>query len=73
MALQYPLLFPFGERGFQIGIPYVGMENAEKSARSHMTMQDFFSYRFHYKKMNQILFYATDFFQVKQRWMLEQQ
>ena len=22
MALQYPLLFPYGERGFQLGIPY---------------------------------------------------
>jgi hypothetical protein len=50
MALQYPLLFPFGERGFQIGVPYVGMGNAERSARSHMAMLDFFSYRFHYKK-----------------------
>jgi hypothetical protein len=50
MALQYPLLFPFGERGFQIGVPYVGMGNAQRSARSHMAMHDFFSYRFHYKK-----------------------
>ena len=26
MPLQYPLLFTFGERGFQIGVPYVEME-----------------------------------------------
>jgi hypothetical protein len=50
MPLQYPLLFPFGERGFQVGVPYVGLENANNNSRSHMTMQDFFSYRFHYKK-----------------------
>jgi hypothetical protein len=46
MPLQYPLLLTFGERGFQIGVPYVGMENADKNRRSHVTMQDFFCYRF---------------------------
>ena len=30
MALQYPLLFPFGERGFQIGIIYNGVNPSEK-------------------------------------------
>jgi hypothetical protein len=50
MPLQYPLLFTFGERGFQIGVPYVEMENADNNRRSHVTMQDFFCYRFHYKK-----------------------
>jgi hypothetical protein len=44
------VLFTFGERGFQIGVPYVETENADKNRRSHVTMQDFFCYRFHYKK-----------------------
>jgi hypothetical protein len=36
------VIFTFGERGFQIGVPYVEMENADKNRRSHVTMQDFF-------------------------------
>ena len=30
MALQYPLLFPYGERGFQLGIPYHENESNKK-------------------------------------------
>ncbi|PWZ58239.1 hypothetical protein Zm00014a_028866 [Zea mays] len=30
MALQYPLLFPFGEHGFQIGIIYNGVNPSDK-------------------------------------------
>ncbi|PWZ18597.1 hypothetical protein Zm00014a_023570 [Zea mays] len=49
MALQYPLLFPYGERGFQIGVMYSGIQNRQANSRVHMTMQDYYYYQFHYK------------------------
>jgi hypothetical protein len=33
MALQYPLLFPYGERGFQLGIPYHRNDSADNKKR----------------------------------------
>jgi hypothetical protein len=50
MALQYPLLFPFGECGFQIGIIYNGVNPSEKNTRIHMTMQEYYCHQFHYRK-----------------------
>jgi hypothetical protein len=50
MALQYPLLFPYGERGFQIGIPYNDTNPVQGTARAKVTMQDYYRYMFHYKK-----------------------
>jgi hypothetical protein len=35
MALQYPLLFPYGERGFQLGILYNGVVNTGEKKRVH--------------------------------------
>jgi hypothetical protein len=51
IALQYPLLFPFGERSFQVGILYNGMvnRNREERKRVHVTMQDYYCYQFHHK------------------------
>lgn len=50
MALQYPLLFPYGERGFQVGILYIGVDPTELGIRAKVTMQDYFRYCFHYRK-----------------------
>ena len=50
MALQYPLLFPFGERGFQVGVIYSGTESNKRKRRSTMTMQDYYRHQFHYRK-----------------------
>ena len=50
MALQYPLLFPYGERGFQVGVPYVGADLTRSNARNKMTMQDYYRYCFHYRR-----------------------
>jgi hypothetical protein len=60
MALQYPLLFPYDECGFHIGVLYSGIEHAEPNTRSRMTMQDYFCYQFHYRKHqpNHFLCYA---------------
>jgi len=50
MALQYPLLFPYGERGFQAGVLYNGINPTEKNTRVHITMQDYYCHQFHYRK-----------------------
>jgi len=50
MALQYPLLFPYGERGYQVGVVYNGVTASGKNARVKVTMQDYFRYAFHYRK-----------------------
>jgi hypothetical protein len=50
MALQYPLLFSYGEHGFQVGVLYNGVINTNKKSRIHMTMQDFYCYQFHYRR-----------------------
>jgi hypothetical protein len=34
MALQYPLLFPFGERGFQVGVLYNGILNRNNEEKN---------------------------------------
>jgi hypothetical protein len=44
MALQYPLLFPFAERGFQPGVLYTGLTPTEENAYTKVTMQDYFCY-----------------------------
>ena len=49
MPLQYPLLFPFGERGFQVGVSYEGMQPTRNNTRNRVTMQDYFRYMLHYK------------------------
>ena len=48
MPLQYPLLFPYGERGFQIDVPYKGLRAGEKT-RVEVTMQDYYCYACHYR------------------------
>jgi hypothetical protein len=50
MALQYPLLFPYGERGYQVGVVYSGVDVSGENARVKITMQDYFCYAFHYRK-----------------------
>jgi len=50
MPLQYPLLFPFGERGFQVGILYSGLDDRKKGKRQTITMHEYFRYHFHYRR-----------------------
>ena len=45
MALQYPILFPFGEDGFYIGIPYFNNEGRRKIKREIVTMMEYYAYR----------------------------
>lgn len=50
MALQYPLLFPNAERGWQTGILYTGVTQTTQNAHVKLTMQDYYCYMFHYRK-----------------------
>jgi len=50
MPLQYPLLFPYGERGFQLGIKYHDTNNnGKKRKRNTITIHEFFKYHVHYR------------------------
>jgi hypothetical protein len=51
MPLQYPLLFPYGERGFQLGIPYHDNEicKNKKRKRNTVTMHEYYKYHMHYR------------------------
>ncbi|CAD6221051.1 unnamed protein product [Miscanthus lutarioriparius] len=49
MALQYPLLFPYAERGWQAGVLYAGVIQTRANAHIKVTMQDY-CYMFHYRK-----------------------
>jgi len=52
MPLQYPLLFPYGERGFQLGIKYHGQninQNIDNSKRDRVTLHEFLKYHVHYR------------------------
>jgi hypothetical protein len=50
MALQYPLLFPFAERGWQPGVMYTGVTQTSANAHVKVTMQDYYCYMFHYRR-----------------------
>ena len=44
MALQYPLLFPYGEDGFHDNIPYHDNSSARKTIREFVTMKEYYAY-----------------------------
>ncbi|KAM0832333.1 hypothetical protein ACQ4PT_064970 [Festuca glaucescens] len=50
MSLQYPLLFPYGERGFQLGVKYIGADILDPKKRKKMTMQDYYCFCSHYRE-----------------------
>jgi len=47
MALQYPLLFPYGEHSFHLGIRYTDADDA--TGRKYVTMLEFVRRHVHYK------------------------
>jgi hypothetical protein len=51
MALQYPLLFPYGERGFQLGIKYQETNNSfiAKRKRCTITSHEYYKYHMHFR------------------------
>jgi hypothetical protein len=50
MPLQYPLLFPFGEPGYQPGVLYEDAQPAAENAHVKITMQDYYRYMLHYRE-----------------------
>lgn len=49
MALQYPLLFPYGEHGFHLGIKYTDFPSITGASRRYVTMLEYYRYRLHYR------------------------
>ncbi|GJY85779.1 DNA helicase PIF1, ATP-dependent [Tanacetum coccineum] len=47
MALQYPLLFPYGEDGFHEKIPYHSNAGTRKTKQRYLTMKEYYSYIIH--------------------------
>ncbi|GJS86701.1 DNA helicase PIF1, ATP-dependent [Tanacetum coccineum] len=47
MALQYPLLFPYGEDGFHDKIPYYSNRGNRKTNRGFVIMKEYYSYIIH--------------------------
>ncbi|GJR46868.1 ATP-dependent DNA helicase PIF1-like protein [Tanacetum coccineum] len=50
MALQYPLLFPYGEDGYQDKIPYHINTGTRKTIRGYVTMKEYYAYVIQYIK-----------------------
>nr|XP_043627847.1 uncharacterized protein LOC122599407 [Erigeron canadensis] len=44
LALQYPLIFPFGEDGYRLGIKHRGIAQDSNKPRTKLTMREFFCY-----------------------------
>jgi len=45
MALQYPILFPYGEESFKLGIKYCQSGVLRVRARSEVTMLEYYAFR----------------------------
>ncbi|KAI9177863.1 hypothetical protein LWI28_020020 [Acer negundo] len=45
MAMQYPLLFPYGEDSFQLGIKYITNDGKRKTKRQCVTIREYYAYR----------------------------
>ncbi|XP_021992293.1 uncharacterized protein LOC110889094 [Helianthus annuus] len=45
LALQYPLLFPYGDDCYRIDIPHRGVTPSTSTKRTYVTMREFFAYR----------------------------
>jgi hypothetical protein len=45
MPMQYPLLFPYGEDGFCLGILYREIDGRKKTKRTSVTMREYYAYR----------------------------
>ncbi|XP_035844057.1 uncharacterized protein LOC118490499 [Helianthus annuus] len=45
LALQYPLLFPYGDDCYRIDVPHRGVTPSTSTKRTYVTMREFFAYR----------------------------
>jgi hypothetical protein len=49
MALQYLLLFPYGDHGYHLGIKYTDVGEGDATCRKYVTMLEFVRHRSHYR------------------------
>ncbi|OMO57296.1 DNA helicase PIF1, ATP-dependent [Corchorus olitorius] len=52
MALQYPLLFPYGEDGFVPNLNYIASPVKDPNARKTISMRDYYSYQLQQRASN---------------------
>ncbi|GJY85468.1 DNA helicase PIF1, ATP-dependent [Tanacetum coccineum] len=50
IALQYPLIFPYGEDGYHEKIPYHTNKGKRKTTRDYVTMKEYYAYVIQYRK-----------------------
>ena len=50
MALQYPILFPYGDNGYQLGIKFRDATAGYRSKRTEVSMMEFHCYYQHYRR-----------------------
>ena len=50
MSLQYPLLFPYGDKGFHTDIKLKAVDSEALGSRETVSMMEFYSYYMHYRK-----------------------
>ncbi|XP_057764030.1 uncharacterized protein LOC131008561 [Salvia miltiorrhiza] len=64
LALQYPLLFPYGEDGYKCDIPFAKGVEESKFSRKKISVKEFLAYRLHERRGEfSILFYCRRLFQ----------
>ncbi|KAL3629891.1 hypothetical protein CASFOL_026203 [Castilleja foliolosa] len=47
LALQYPLLFPYGEDGFTDGMPFSDRKHITETGRKYISPREYFAFRLH--------------------------
>ncbi|KAM0899408.1 hypothetical protein ACQ4PT_021282 [Festuca glaucescens] len=50
MSLQFPVLFPHGDRGFQLGIPHRDIQPGCTEGRTTVSMQEYYCFCCHYRQ-----------------------
>ncbi|KAL3625826.1 hypothetical protein CASFOL_030355 [Castilleja foliolosa] len=63
MAMQYPLLFPYGEDGFHENIPFYTNNGVRKTVRGNITMREFYCYTIQQRQPTPSLLYGGRLFQ----------
>ncbi|KAL3633895.1 hypothetical protein CASFOL_022657 [Castilleja foliolosa] len=50
LALQYPLLFPYGEDGFTDGMPFSDRKHITETGQKYISPREYFAFRLHDRK-----------------------
>ena len=45
MAMQYPILFPYGEDGYMTDIEYINPNCSSRIARKYVTMREYYAHK----------------------------